>query len=163
LNGQDRGEEAFAGGYYWFPTPAPGGFGWTIATCRDLGCRADDGHDAVLWPRLIVRLAALWAKDAEILGRRLALSYTGLPRGRVTRPGGGFLILHGDDSPVAGWLDQVVGRFRLAGSKFRPLFDEHETMIPGHPRAVAAALGLHPREAGVRAPDDPVDRSDGPR
>ena len=62
---------------------------WSVVTCRDLGCGADAGHDADLWPRLMAPLAAIWGKDAQILERKLALSYTGLARGpkeRTSKP-----------------------------------------------------------------------------
>jgi hypothetical protein len=72
----------------------------------------------------------------------LALSYIGLPRGRVTRPERTYLVLHGDDSPVTGWEEMVIASFRLSGRKVKFLIDEHETMIPGHPQAVEAALGI---------------------
>ncbi len=134
----------FVGGYYWLPTPsldAAGGVDWSVVSCRDLGCDAGAGHDAELWPRLMVPLAAAWGRDARILRRRLALCYTGLPRGRLSRPAGTFLVFHGDDAPIRTWKELVVEEFRLSGRKMRFVFDEHETMIPGHPRAVENALG----------------------
>jgi hypothetical protein len=129
------------GGYYWFPTPANGEITWSVVTCHDLGCEPDDGHDAELWPKVIVRLAETWGKDAKSLTRRLALSYTGLPRGRVTRPNQTFLIFHGKDSPAERWELMVLEAFRLFGGKVTFLFDEHETQLPGHPQAVASLLG----------------------
>ena len=81
----------------------------------------------------MVPLAAAWGKDAQVLKRRLALSYTGLPRGRVTRPDKTFLVLHGKDSPVQGWEEMVIASFRLSGRKVKFIFDEHETQLPGHP------------------------------
>lgn len=146
------------GGYYWLPAPGPEGVTWSVVTCRDLGLRSEDGHDAELWPRLISLLAVAWDKDARALGRELALSYTGLPRGRVTRPEGTFLVLHGDDSPVTGWEGAVVASFRLSGRRVSFVFDEHETMIPGHPRAIEAALGTRlspPRPLDQRPPIHP--------
>lgn len=138
------GKRPGTSGYYWFPTPAPDavGISWSVVTCRDLGCGPDAGHDADLWPRLIDRLAASWGRDAQALRRRLDQSYTGLPRGRVTRPEKEFLILHGNNSPIPGWQGQVIGAFSLTGRRVRILFDEHETMIPGHPEAVEASLGI---------------------
>jgi hypothetical protein len=130
------------GGYYWLPAPNAGGISWTVANCRDLGCGPDAGHDVDLWPKLIDRLAATWGRNAQTLKRRLALSYTGLPRGRVTRPGKEFLILHGNDSPVPGWQLLVTESFGLTRCRVRIIFDEHETMIPGHPQAVELSLGL---------------------
>lgn len=141
----------FTGGYYWLPIPDPdaGGIIWSVVTCRDLGCSPDAGHDADLWPRLIDRLATRWGKDAQDFRRRLRQSYTGLPRGRVTRPERVFLVLHGDDSPDAGWLEMVIGAFSLGGRRVKPLFDEHETRILGHPQAVENALGLRLYGSGI--------------
>jgi hypothetical protein len=130
------------GGYYWFPTHYADGITWSVVTCHDLNCAADAGHDVELWPKLITLLAGVWAKDARLLKRSLGLSYTGLPRGRVTRPDKKFLILHGNDSPVPVWQIQVAERFGLAGCRVRAIFDEHETMIPGHPQAVEVSLGV---------------------
>lgn len=139
-----RGSKPFTGAYYWFPTPAPEGVNWSIVTCRDLGCDSDAGHDADLWPRLMTPLAATWGKDAKILKHRLALSYTGLPRGRVTRPDKTFLVLHGKDSPVQGYEEMVVMSFRLTGRKVKFIYDEHETQLPGHSRTWEAMLGSRP-------------------
>ena len=141
LPDQIRGTKPFTGGYYWFPTPSPDGITWSIVTCRDLGCHSDAGHDADLWPRLMVPLAKTWGKEAEALKRRLALSYTGLPRGRVTRPEKVFLILHGNDSPVDKFQEMVIESFRLSGRTVRFLFDAHETQLPGHPEKFISIFG----------------------
>ena len=108
---QSQGTKPYRGGYYWLPTPSPEGITWSVVTCRDLGCGADAGHDADLWPRLMIALAAAWGKDAQMLKRRLALSYTGLPRSRVTRSDKTFLVLHGQDSPVQGFEAMVIAEF----------------------------------------------------
>ncbi len=55
--GTRPGAKPFTGGYYWFPTPNPDGITWSIVTNRDLGCGRHAGHDADLWPRLMVPLA----------------------------------------------------------------------------------------------------------
>lgn len=144
---QPQRPKVITGGYYWFPTPDAGRIIWSVVSCRDLRCGPDDGHDADLWPRLMVPLAKAWGKDAQILKRQLALSYTGLPRGRVTRPGKQFMILHGNDSPTPMWEPLVIESFRLSGRKVKFVYDEHETMIAGHPRAVEASLGLRFYEA----------------
>ena len=135
------------GGYYWFPTPADDEITWLVVTCRDLACEPDAGHDAELWPKLIVRLAQTWGKDPKVLKCRLELSYTGLPRGRVTRPDKTYLILHGNDSPAQIWEAMVIEAFRLSGRKVRSLFDEHETQIAGHRQAVKKLLGSTYHEA----------------
>jgi len=74
---QSQGIKPYRGGYYWLPTPSPDGITWSVVSCRDLGCGTDAGHDADLWPRLMVPLAKAWGKDAEVLRRRLTLFYTG--------------------------------------------------------------------------------------
>ena len=141
IPGQRRVKKGLTGGYYWFPAPSPDGITWSVVTCHDLGCDPDAGHDADLWPRLMVRLASAWGKDAQVLKRRLALAYTGVPRGRVTRPDKTYLILHGKDSPISGWEELVIESFRLSGRKVKFIFDEHETQIPGHPEKFASVLG----------------------
>ena len=114
--GPRSGRKAMTGGYYWLPAPNAGGISWTVANCRDLGCGPDAGHDAERWPKLIDRLAATWGKDGKTLKRRLDLHYTGLPRGRVTRPAKEYLILHGNDSPIPGWQVLVTESFGLGRS-----------------------------------------------
>jgi len=142
VSNRTRNTKPFTGGYYWLPTPAPEGITWSVVSCRDLGCGADAGHDADLWPRLMVPLAVAWGKDAQILKKRLVLSYTGLPRGRVTRPDKTFFVLHGKNSPIPMWEQLIIESFRLSGRKVRFVYDEHEIMIAGHPRAVETSLGL---------------------
>ena len=56
---------------------------------------------------MIDRLAVTWGKNATALRRYLKDHYTALPKGRVTRPDR-YLILHGDDAPVADWLTVVI-------------------------------------------------------
>lgn len=145
---QSQRTKPYRGGYYWLPAPSPEGITWSVVSCRDLGCGADAGHDADLWPRLMVPLAVAWVKDARTLKRRLALSYTGLPRGRVTRPDKTFLVLHGEDSPISGWKEAVIASFRLAGREVKFIFDDHETQLSGHHRTLAASLGLRSYETG---------------
>ena len=59
----------------------------------------------------------------------------------MTRPDR-YLILHGDDAPVADWLTMVIRSFRLQGSRYRVLFDEHERRLPDDCRRVQGALGI---------------------
>ena len=129
------------GGYYWFPTPTGGGTAWAVLTCHDLGLGPEVGH-VDLWPAVVDRLAAAWGRDAGTLRRRLIDRYTGLPRGRVTRPGKTVLVLHGDDAPVSDWRERLIDGFRLGGRPHRFLFDEHERMLPGDPERVEGALGF---------------------
>jgi len=77
------------------------------------------------------------------------LCYIGLPRGRVTRPGRDYFLLHGEDAPVEGWEGLVVERFRLLRGRVRPIFEEHESSIPGHPRAFHAIFDIGRTGAGA--------------
>ena len=140
-SGSKQETKPFTGGYYWLPRPTPGGITWSVVTCRDLGCGRDAGHDADLWPRLMAPLAEAWGKDALVLKKKLALYYTALPRGRVTRPEKTFLVLHGKDSPTAGWEEMVIAGFRLSGRQVKFIFDAHETQLPGHPEKFSSIFG----------------------
>ena len=135
------------GGYYWFPFSGDGLLSWEVLSCHELGHDAEVGH-IDLWPSVIDRLAEVWCKDPRILGRRLRLSYTGLPRGRITRFKGRSLILHGRDAPVSDWLARVIRRFDLDRRSVRVVYDEHERMLPSDRRLVEGTLGLRPRRAG---------------
>ena len=154
-SGRVPGTKAFTGGYYWLPAPDAGGITWSVVTCRDLRCGPDAGHDADLWPRLIERLAAAWGKAPQELKRRLGQSYTGLPRGRVTRPGKEFLILHGNDSPVPGWQKVVTEGFRpgrtQAQISLRPARD-HDPRTPPGRRVFARMPTLEPGHSSMTEP-----------
>jgi hypothetical protein len=93
-------------------------------------------------PSVIDRLAAAWGRYPVQLRRRLAKRCYGLPRGRVTRPGRLYLLLHGADAPVANWLGRVVRRFRLDRHSLKLLSDEHEQTFTGDRRAVNDEFGL---------------------
>lgn len=129
------------GGYYWFPTAEEGRLTWAVLTCHDLGGEPDVGH-VDLWPAVIERLTAAWGRDAGGLRRPLTEHYTGLPRGRGTRPGKTVLVLHGDNAPVPDWRERLVKRYRLGGRTHRLLLDEHERMLSGDPERVEEALGF---------------------
>lgn len=150
---ETRAQVPLTGAYYWFPRPHPEGPSWELLTCHDLGAWDGISHRE-FWPLVVEHLAAAWGKDAGPLKRRLLDRYTGLPRGRITHPKTGYLIIHGDDAPVADWRPRIKDRFRLRGVKVRPLFDEHERMLAGDPEAVEAALGLRLGLPGVGSVDD---------
>jgi hypothetical protein len=142
--GRRRG---LTGAYYWFPVPGEGSVTWQVLTCHDLGRDAEVGH-IDLWPAVIDRLAEAWREHAGRLRRRLRDAYSGLPRGRVTRPGGRSLVLHGQDAPVSDWVSRVILRFDLDRRSVRVVFDEHERMLPADRRRVAEALVLRSNTAG---------------
>ncbi|MFO0887733.1 MAG: hypothetical protein U0790_01160 [Isosphaeraceae bacterium] len=137
----DAHPRPLVGGYYWFPSPLDGRTAWAVLTCHDLGFDAEVGH-VDLWPAVVDRLAAAWGRDARTLRRQLGDRYTGLPRGRVTRPGRTVLVLHGDDAPVPDWREKLVEACRLGGRAHRFLFDEHERRLPGDPEGVEEVLGF---------------------
>lgn len=148
IQGNNARSRPLTGGYYWFPIPGEDTLSWSPITCHDLGSGPDVGH-VDLWPLIISRLAVAWGKDAKPLMRRLANHYTGLPRGRVTRPKGTYLVFHGSDSPVADWLEQILARFRLAGVPFKEVHEEHERMLPGDPEAIERALGIRQEQPSL--------------
>jgi hypothetical protein len=112
-----------------------------VLTYRELGSRAGCSHRK-LWPTVVERLARAWGRDPHHFSRLLDDLYTGLPRGRVTRPGGRSLLLHGDDAPVPDWEDRVIPAFRLDRRELRVLFAEHERMLPDDRLRVEDALGI---------------------
>ena len=152
-----RSPGPLTGGYYWFPTQPGGSVVWEVLTCHDLGFGPDDGHFD-MWPSVIDRLAAAWQRDRRRLRDLLTRHCYGLPRGRVTRPDRRFLLLHGNDAPVADWLGRVIERFNLDGRAVRPLYDEHETMMAEDRRRVTAALGLTPVRSATVSPEEPHPR-----
>lgn len=141
---QKRGshqESPLTGAYFWAPRPLPVGFAWDLVTCHDLEVWDAVSHRE-FWPYVLEHLAAVWGKDARLLKLRLHDNHTGLPRGRITHPKSGYVIIHGDDAPVANWLKLVKVKFRLTKVKVTPEFTEHERMIGDDPRAVEKALGV---------------------
>lgn len=139
------------GGYYWFPMPVDGSVAWDVLTCHELGFDSEVGH-IDLWPSVVDRLAAAWRRDASTLLRKLQNAYTGLPRGRVTRPGSRSLILHGNDAPVPHWLPRVLRQFDLDRRSVRMVLDEHERMLAEDRRMVEDALGQQLGRDGKRTP-----------
>lgn len=129
------------GGYYWLPTPGNESVVWDVLTCHQLGFDAEAGH-VELWDAVIERLATTWGKDVAAFRRMLKKSPYGLPRGRVTRPGRRYLILHGDDWPRADGLERVLVAFALDRRLVRVLFDEHERTMDVEWNRVARALFL---------------------
>ena len=137
--GQSR--EALTGGYFWFTAPRDGQVEWSVLTCHDLGFDATESHSD-MWPSVIERLACAWGREVAPLRKRLELCCYGLPRGRITQPGGRFLLLHGEDAPIADWRAPVLTRFRLAHRSVRLLNDEHEETSIQHRTTVFGEFGL---------------------
>lgn len=129
---------SLTGAYYWCPHPISGGVAWSLVTCHDLEIWDAVSHRE-FWPAVLEHLAKTWDKDTNVLYRRLFDHHTGLPRGRITHPKSGYVLIHGDDAPVPNWLELIKERFRL--TEVTPLYTEHERMIGDDPIAVEKILG----------------------
>ncbi len=129
------------GAYFWVPRPMSGGVGWELVTCHDLGV-PDSASHREFWPSVVDRLAALWGREPSEFQQRLRDYYYGLPRGRVTNPKSGCVILRGGDAPSADGLILVRVGFRLSGVDARTFFVDDEQTRAMDVRAVEAALGL---------------------
>jgi len=129
------------GAYFWMPRPMPDCPVWDLVTCHDLGVWDGISHRE-LWPHVVELLAVGWGKDATALKDCLHAYHTGLPRGRITHPKPGHVIIHGNDAPAAGWLNLVKVRFRLTKVKVIPEYTEHEKMLGDDLRALQDALGI---------------------
>ena len=87
-------------------------------TCHDLGVWDGVSHREA-WLYVLEHLATVWGKDVEVLKTRLREHHTGLPRGRITRPKTGYLVIHGGDAPIENWLKLVKVHFRLTSRSRR--------------------------------------------
>lgn len=148
--GESTGPLPLDGAFYWLPAPnTNGSISWGLLTCHDL--RLWDGvSHREMWPHVLHHLAGLWGKAPVPFRRRLVDHYYALPRGRVTRPEGNYLILHGNDAPpVPAWREIVVNRFQLHGLPVRAPWDEHERTLGEDVIALEEALGVSLRFAEV--------------
>ena len=102
-----------------------------------------------MWPYVLERLAPAWGKDPVSLKRLLGDHYYALPRGRVSRPKGNCLILHGNDAPSPAWKEIVIARFNLNGLRVRAPWDEHEQTLRDDVLALEEALGIDLDLSGV--------------
>ena len=148
--GRSKRPGPLTGGYYWVPKPGAESIAWSVLTCHDLGFGPDYGHHD-MWPSVINYLARTWGREPGPLRDRLENCCFGLPRGRINRTDGQFLLLHGEDAPVANWLERVVERFTLDGRAVELQHSERHETVTRQRRAVNAAFGLsigHPRTEG---------------
>lgn len=131
-----------SGAYYWVPKPD---LSWRVVPFYDVDYRGRTPHDEV-WKEILEYLAIYWHKDPDRLKRALADSYTGLPRGRVSKiskNGRGeveYVLVHGNDSP--GDLKEVIATFNLKKALHRVMPDDHETMTIDDPRLLQKVLGV---------------------
>jgi len=132
-----------SGAYWWLPTPDGK---WELDVYYDSEFRGNTMHD-IMWTKYVLdRLSILWNKDPAKLKRAVGDNYAGLPRGRVGKIMGGFVLSHGDDAPIKNGPKKVLAAFNLSGlvrtdsKKVRVAVDEHETMLAGDPEAVQKAL-----------------------
>lgn len=128
------------GAYYWLPRPHSNGPTWDMLTCHDLGVWDGISHRE-LWPHIVEHMAAVWGLEAGPLQRRLVDHHTGLPRGRITHPRSGYILLHGGDAPVEDWLTWIIDRFHLDEVEIELVDNEHESMDRRDLAAVQEALG----------------------
>ena len=138
---EGQSSEALTGGYFWFPAPRDGQVEWSVLTCHDLGFDATESHSD-MWPSVIERLACARGREVVPLRERLELCCYGLPRGRITQPGGRFLLIHGDDAPVSDWRTRVLRRFQLNRRSVGLCYTEHERTFAEHRTAVFGEFGL---------------------
>jgi hypothetical protein len=131
---------SLTGAYYWCPRPTSDGVTWDLVTCHDLKVWDAISHRE-FWPAVLEHLAKIWGKDPNLFYRQLFDHHTGLPRGRITHPKTGYVLIHGNDAPLDGWLQLVKERFRL--TEFTPLYTEHEGMLGDDPVAVEKTLGIN--------------------
>lgn len=138
-----------SGAYWWLPTPDGQ---WELDVYYDSDFRGDTMHDR-MWRKYVVeRLAILWDKDLIKLGRAIGNKYAGLPRGRVGKAMGRYVLSHGGDAPIANGLRKVISAFNLTAllksnnnsvhDRVHVSEDEHEHMLFGDPEAVQQALGV---------------------
>jgi len=140
--GNDVRPRPLTGAFYWLPSPAPSGpSSWALLTCHDLG-KWDGISHREFWPSVLEHLAPAWGKDPAPFKRRLGDHYYALPRGRITRPNGNYLILHGNDAPVPAWQTIVSDRFRLHGLQVKTPWDEHERTLSEDVLALEDVLGV---------------------
>ncbi len=131
------------GAYYWVPRPDGNGVFWDLVTCHDLDTWAGISHRE-FWPLILEVLAERWGKNVQDLIHQLHDHHAGLPRGRVTHPQSGYVVINGDDTGLPGWLELVKSRFGLDGVEVTPDFTEHEheQMLTDDLLAVQASLGV---------------------
>lgn len=84
----------------------------------------DDIYHIKLWDKYITQyLASIFNIPAE----KFNGLYAGLPRGRVTKMNGNYIVHHGDDSP--GNLSKVFSAFNLDTTNDVAKYMSHETMF----------------------------------
>lgn len=142
------------GAYWWLPTPDGD---WELDIYYDDEFGGNTQH-IDMWPKYVVdRLAVLWNKDPHKLRRQIKNNYTGLPRGRVGRAMGKYVVSHGEDVPVRNGMKKVVNAFNLSSlmrdGKVHVSPDIHENMTAGDPEAVQRALGVDLGLQGISTDD----------
>jgi hypothetical protein len=132
------GPRPLTGAFYWLPSPS---LTWSLLTCHDLALEDGTAHRE-LWPFVLDHLAAAWGRDPKAFRRCLGDHYYALPRGRVMKPKGQYLILHGNDAPLPGRQAIVVDRFHLHAHQIKAPWDEHERVLRDDGLALEEALGI---------------------
>ncbi len=135
-------QHPLTGAYYWIPVPRPDGFDWELRTCHDLK-RWDGISHREFWPSILEQLAPAWGFVPDAFLDLLSDNYYALPRGRITKPKGNYMILQGDDAPLRNWKTIVIDRFLLRSLHVKILYDEHERVLSDDVLALEIALGIN--------------------
>jgi hypothetical protein len=133
-------EGPLTGAYFWVPRPKKDCIAWDLVACHDLEAWEAISHRE-FWPLILEVLVKNWNQDLRFLVHRLHDHHAGLPRGRITHPKSGYLVIHGDDAPLVNWLELVKVRFRLKAVEVSAEYTEHEEMLAQDLRAVQEVLG----------------------
>ena len=140
------------GAYWWVPQMVDGKPKWEIVEYFDADYNDNTLH-MEMWDHVLELIAIQWQKDPRILIKYLGNHYSGLPRGRVgermiNRDGKsikGWVVAHGDDSPVQNGERVILRHFNLSGAamdnRVEFMFDEHEQMDSSDCKRVQAVLG----------------------
>jgi len=139
--------EPQTGIFFWVPW----GDGWRLETFFDSQFPSTGSIEldhARIWSKWA---NTLLGKDESNTPRAILHSYSGIPRGRVTKtivrkfPGGPneriYLVLHGNDAPMRNAGKIIASRFYLPDGRWKFAFDDHERMTKDDVLAIQRYLG----------------------
>lgn len=135
--------------YYVTPTPN----GWELLAKPF--ARGEELDHGTWWEETVAaKVAAAWVKTLSVHAKRLAaeigLHPYAFPRGRVSRAGDSFLVVHGADLKPAMKVSKrkIEECFGIVG-KCDWLFDEHEQCQLVDQETVCGVLGIRPTWSAV--------------
>jgi hypothetical protein len=135
-----KARKSLTGAYFWVPRPKSDCIACDLVTCHDLEAWEAISHREFR-PLILEVLAKNWTQDLRTMTHQLYDHYTGLPHGRIAHRKPGSLVIHGDDAPMANWLELVKGRFRLSAVSTFSEYTEREQMLAKDLKAVQEPLG----------------------